>query len=118
MTPTPLVGNFVGVQLPADANKVNIITGKLIYFEGEHPIYELIILPPANYKLICLSSSATHADASAIVEHDNDGSGVTGWWYKDYENDSWIKGDALKSLASLLTSKHLTGNVAILEIVK
>jgi hypothetical protein len=84
----------------------------LLSFYGEGPAVEL---PPGEYEILVFNTStATEEDARKVVEHD---AFIDG--YKDYDTDRFhhdtpfIK--AIDSLASLLRSKNLEGNYAIIK---
>lgn len=118
----PLVNNFVGVQLSELYFELQLYNGNLIWVD-EKGLNREAAIPPANYKLICVWPKVSEEQAREIVEWygkgdgsiDEAGVGDTFWCYDDSE---FCFDTALESLQSLLTSKGLSGTVAILEVLK
>lgn len=117
-TPTHLAGNYVGIVVPDDAVIKGISNGFLEYETWTSAtLHNMISLPPARYKFIYLSEEATEEDARRVVGKFHDNDGLPGYYnYLDECKTLWST--ALESLSSLLKSKQLSGNVAILEILK
>ena len=119
---TQLTDNLFAVKVPEEAVSIEICNyGRNDTLEYMHLIdgiaaYNIEDLPPGSYEFMFTSESASEEDARKVVEKDNRG-------YKHYWED---KGHvprgfnsryktSVESLASLLRSKHLEGNHAIIK---
>lgn len=119
-----LVNNLVGVQLPDWYFELQLYNGNLIWVD-EKGLSKEVELPPAQYKLICVWPKVSEDGAAVIVEEchwangPNEGK-LAGYMRYRSERDHTVSMSdyyptALASLQSLLTSKGLSGTVAILE---
>lgn len=120
---TELNNGFVCVRCPEIGSNYKII-GEKLWFDLPNEWDRCYIhLPNDSFQFICTSDTITEEQAGEIVDK------VSGWHraiYYDYTAGGRDYRDivesafdtALESFASLLKSKSLTGNVAILKEVK
>jgi len=112
-----LIGDYFGISVPEGTIQVSIddITGHLRPLIGSKSagyMCPFIKLPFGNdYSFCFLSSTITEEDAKGVVEYAPDIS-----MYANYNSrpEMWEFDTALESFHSLLTSKQLTGNIAVL----
>ncbi len=62
------IDNILLVEVPEDATKMNVIGQKLIFFEGDHPIYDLIELIPGNWQFIGTTDEISEAICEKIFD--------------------------------------------------
>lgn len=127
---THLIDNIVSVEVPEDATNVQYMkpTNRLRFFTGEmykdkkgYPYAKWIDLPPGNWQLLFLSNEVTEEEARGIVLNFKP-RGFSSGAPREYKNylskpddyTGWFK-SAIESFQSLLKSKNLTGNFAILK---
>jgi len=108
MTPLPHNPAITVIDLPEGAKQVrlnpvhSLVQWKEKGFEHK-PYWDGKLLPPGNYKLICLGLQATEEEAREIVQYSGHRDRTV---YNDYELpfDCYILDTATASLRSLITS--------------
>jgi hypothetical protein len=74
---TQLTPQAISVSVPLDAGKFNLgilgHTNMLQYFEGDHPVYGLIELPPGNYSILGLGDKLNIDQIYEVIK----GTGLT-----------------------------------------
>lgn len=112
--PILLTGQVYASQLPDDATKIKIDGQKLIWFLGNHPVYDVRVLPSGNWQLIGTTKEVTEEVAEQIVQVISNGKISGRPQYRRYDRDpvkdtparSWTR-DPRHSFETLLTSNGL-----------
>lgn len=115
--------NIWAEKIPDDANPyiLDSANGKeqgLFWKQPGNASPPWIVLPPGQWEFICTSKDATEEQAGMIVECTMPkvrGAKVQIVSYKNYEGEFSSFSGALPSLQSLLKSKGLEGNYALLK---
>ena len=111
-----LINDIICFPLPDDATDIvidEILTPYLQYWQGDKDT--IIDLPPGSYQFLFTTGNAGEEEIqdSEVVEMNLD-INYDEWWYNYVDPYKPFK-TAKQSLQSLLTSKSLTGNQAIIK---
>lgn len=118
MTPIPLTPGYLAVMVPEGATQIRIgkASGNLHFYLG---FARWIELPPGQYDIVGMSNEIGEDMVKWIVSGNNGGVNDTRW--QDYDVNInlfaiFTKHSPTESLATLLSSKGITGNCLIIKI--
>lgn len=119
-----LTDNVWAVQVPAESSD-HFTRHNFLYWDAEKNTYDSASLPPGQWEFICTSSGASEEQADKIVEKDYffdiEDADLVGDEYeseqcwKNYHDGPMHSWTALASLKTLLSSKGLEGNYALIK---
>lgn len=94
-------GEYLLVEIPENTIDIYVADPRYLSFRksnGERTHVQYI----GNWEVIGTANELTWGDKVGIIESENDGSGLGGWWYKIYTRSEIMTKSADKSFESLI----------------